>query len=573
MNSSISSHISPSTTGLESRYHALTPDRVRLLGSCKGLQDFLPRAVDFLRVELTGRNATLIAAYLMGGEALPEGLDAPAVPIGDDLKEHLYELLGTPRFGLVSWRESAQKTFEKLDWLNRQVQELTRTVRQMPSHESCSALKFIQNGILLTRSLDPDDVAHFFRVIYRNVSNRDAHVFAERWTAFSGYPLKAFMKWLEWLWTDGLSGREHQCLMHILDAMLVNANFRNLCFDLSRYHQDEGPSSGRLKLLTMQIGWLECQAKDGELTDPDICQLGRSIFWMKELTRIVQNLEHEDFFKAWKGDKESMVLSLQFHLHTELKLSGVPIEPYTASHCDKVKEVVKVVRARIREIELGDGGERLRDFLMRWSPWRPLIERRHSGLFLELDARFTQLVDEHHEQGVVIRSHEDGSDRGTGTGPRRDAARHRGSGVVSEWGMAQRVRPGSRPRGWRAGQIAVGRRRGKPQASAVRGLAPGGIERGERDAGHRQRAICSLGPHLLGPGAQGRHCRSTRRRHDRMAQRCSFALGIGVERVRARACRRAAQRDTQKHQQRQQRGSERSAHRHGRWIVGGAASA
>lgn len=56
-------------------------------------------------------------------------------------------------------------------------------------------------------------------------NNRDAHVFAERWKAFSRYPPDTFIKWLEWLWTNGLSGREHQCLMHILDAMLVDASF------------------------------------------------------------------------------------------------------------------------------------------------------------------------------------------------------------------------------------------------------------------------------------------------------------------------------------------------------------
>lgn len=407
MNSSISSHISSSTSGLENRYHALTPDRVRLLGSSKGLQDFLPRAVDFLRVELTGRNATLIAAYLMGGGALPEGLDAPTVPIDEDLQEHLQGLLGTPRYGLVGWRESAQKTFEKLDWLNNQVQDLTSTVRQSPSREACSDLKIIQEDTLTGQCASAWTVGRFFWIIYRDVSNRDADVFAERWKAFRGYPLDAFMRWLEWLWTDGLSGREHQCLMHILDAMLVDASFRNLCFELSSYRQHDGHGSARFKLLSMQGSWLECQAKEGTLTDPEIHQLGCSMFWIRELIRIVQDLEQADFLKAWEGDVESVVLSLQVHLHTELKLSGVPIEPYTASHCDKVEEVVKVVRARIREIQRGDGGERLRDFLLQWTPWRQLLERRHSGLFRELDTRFSHFVDEHHEQAKTSSLRED----------------------------------------------------------------------------------------------------------------------------------------------------------------------
>ena len=406
MTSSIFSSIPTFTTGLESRYNALTHDQLRLLGSNKGLQEFLPRAVDFLRHELTGNNATLIAAYLMGGDALPEGLDAPEMPMGDNLRDLLYGLLGTQRYGFFGVREPAQKTFNKLDWLNNQVQELTRFVRQPFSHEVCSELKVLKHGCLGHRA-DPDDVGYFFRLIYRNVSNRDAHALAERWKAFCGQSLDFFMGWLESLWSEGLAGREHHCLMQVLDAMLVDASFRNQCFNLVRQCYGDGANSDRFNLLAMQICLLERQAKEGELSDVEIHRLGRSNFWMAELIRIVQDHADEGFFKEWQGDLKGMVLNMRVHLHEELKFSGVPIEPYAVSHSGMSKEALKVVRAKLRDIELGDGDERLRKALLQWTPWCQLIERRHGEQLQKLDAQFAHLVDEHHDQAKTSSLRED----------------------------------------------------------------------------------------------------------------------------------------------------------------------
>lgn len=407
MTSSIFSSLSTSTTGLESRYNALTHRQLQWLGSSKGLQEFLPRAVDFLRRELTGNNASLIVAYLMGGDALPEGLDAPAMPIDDCVKEHLHGLLRTQRYGVLGVREHAQKTFDKLDWLNDRVHELTRVVRQSFSHEVRWNLEIINNRTSYKDSTGPDDVGRFFRNIYRNAPNRDAQALAEQWKAFCGDKLDFFMMWLERLWEDGLTGREHQCLMQILDAMLVDGSFRSHCFDLARRECGGYSNSIRYNLLDMQLSWLERQAKNGELSDLEIYRLGRSAFWMSAIIRIVTDHAHEDFFQEWKGNLDGTVLNLQFHLHDELKLSGVPIEPYAVSHSDMGKEALKVVRAKVRDIACGDGGERLRETLMQWSPWRQLIERRHIAQFQDLDAQLARLVDEHREQAKTSSLRED----------------------------------------------------------------------------------------------------------------------------------------------------------------------
>lgn len=394
---SSSTSTSSFTHGLESRYHALTPQQLQVLGSSKGLQEFLPRAVNFLRRELTGHNATLIAGYLMGGDQLPEGLDGPATPISEFLKDHLHGLLRTQRYGFLGGREPAQKTFDKLDWLSSQVQELTGVVRQSFPYKACSALKTINQSNLLTIST-ADDVALFFRIIYRDVSNRDAQALAERWTAFCGPSLDRFMGWLEGLWSVGLSGREHHCLMQILDAMLIDDDFRHHCFEVMRRCDNNCASSYRFNLLTLQDNLLLLQANKGELNDLEIFQLGRSSFWTAELVRIVREHAGEGFFKKWEEDPKGLVLNMRVRLHDELAFSGVPIQPHDVSYSDVVQQALKVVRAKVLDIALGDGSERLQKALMQWPLWRQLVERRCAKPLQELDAQFAQLVDEHEEQ-------------------------------------------------------------------------------------------------------------------------------------------------------------------------------
>lgn len=407
MTSSIFSSISTSTTGIESRYNALTHDQLQLIGASKGLQDFLPRAVDFLRLELTGNNATLVVAYLMGGQALPDGLDAPVMPIDGYVKEHLHDLLSTRRYGLFGVPESAQKTFDKLDWLNNQVQELTRCVRQSFPYEVCSELKIVISGSWFLEGANRDDVGRFFRAIYRHLPSQDARTLAERWAAHCGDRLDFFMGWLESLWSDGLTGREHRCLMQILDAMLVDASFRQHCFGLARNGFGDGGNSVRLNLLDMQVSWLERQANIGELSDLEIYRLGRSDFWMAELIRIVQDHADEGFFDEWKGNLKGMVLNVRFHLHDELKFPGVPIEPYAVSHSGMSKEALKVVRTKVRDIARGDGDERLREALLQWSPWRQLIKQRYIEQFRDLDVQFASHVTKHHEQAEAFSLRED----------------------------------------------------------------------------------------------------------------------------------------------------------------------
>ncbi|MBU7572381.1 MAG: hypothetical protein KAF64_03420 [Hydrogenophaga sp.] len=398
ISSPIASITTPYTEHLEQRIHALTDDQARAIGACRSLQEFLPRAVEFLRRELTERNATQIARYLMGSGALPEGLDAPDWPISESVTEHLHHLLKTQRFGCFGVREVAQKTFEKLERLDQWVRELTRTVRQWFPYQEYVALEDAASRCtLMGRSAQARDVHEFFWIVYSRSSHRDARALAQRWEAFCGRGLDSFMGWIVPLWRDGLAGREHLCLMQILDAMLEDAAFRHVCFDLAGQGAGESSNGARFGLLTMQMALLDRQARNGELTGREIYQLCSAEFWLNELAVIVRSVADAWFLEEWKGDEQGIVLNLQCQLHDELQFPGVPIEPCMLSQSDMGKEALRVVRERVRDVAR-TGAERFQQMLAQPPRWRPLIERQHSGQFQRLDEEYAELVDEHYGQ-------------------------------------------------------------------------------------------------------------------------------------------------------------------------------
>lgn len=406
MISSTTSSIATATTHLEARIHALTDDQIRSLGTCKGLQEFLPRAVDFLRHEFTGHNASLIASYLMGGNTLPEGLDEPATPIDGSVRNNLHDLLRTQRFGCFGVQEPAQKTFEKLEMLDKHLREIAPAIRRWLPREVLRKLRLAWCHVWMRRLAEPMDVRAFFQIIYRQANHPEAQVFAQRWQAFCGDALESFMFWIVALWDEGLSDRECSCLMRILDAMLDDEGYRNHCLRVARCGSGEGPNGVRFNLLAMQGALHELRAKRGELTEREIYQAASGRFWLTELVTLVQGLANEGLFDEWNETQKGIVLHLHFRLHDELRLPGEPIEPSALSLSDGEWESLRVVLARVQGIAR-TGGERYQKALTQWAPWGRLIERRHVEHFQRLDAEFAQLVDEHHEQARTSTLRED----------------------------------------------------------------------------------------------------------------------------------------------------------------------
>lgn len=103
----------------DARYQRLTSVEGDLLKNCAALEDFLPKAIDFLKKN-NGKNLNEdVAHYLMGQKNyLPNGLGAPTKEIPHNAKALLHDLLRTHRYGIVGKEESREHTITKLESLN-----------------------------------------------------------------------------------------------------------------------------------------------------------------------------------------------------------------------------------------------------------------------------------------------------------------------------------------------------------------------------------------------------------------------------------------------------------------------
>ncbi len=105
------------SASFEQRYSGLNQDTSEVV-SCMELKNFLSDAIAFLNHTDTPGHYEMVAHYLMGMEDhLPPGLTKPEPDIPQNVKNELYNLLRTHRYGLFGKAETNEKTLAKLNAL------------------------------------------------------------------------------------------------------------------------------------------------------------------------------------------------------------------------------------------------------------------------------------------------------------------------------------------------------------------------------------------------------------------------------------------------------------------------
>ncbi|HYD80124.1 MAG TPA: hypothetical protein VEC06_09980 [Paucimonas sp.] len=148
-------------TGFNSRFTTLKrAGNSEILINCNGLRDFLPRAIDFLRsLNNTDeheheRVSEKVAHYLMGKETHPPvGLTPPLFGIATNVKTVLYDLLRTHRYGIFGETESFDKTFAKLEALNKHLMNENIEVNAQPTNSN-DAVEPLVFGAGMVRQYD-----------------------------------------------------------------------------------------------------------------------------------------------------------------------------------------------------------------------------------------------------------------------------------------------------------------------------------------------------------------------------------------------------------------------------------
>lgn len=392
----VSDHVMDSAENFERRFDALREVDLQLLRRSRALHEFMPRAIAFLRCEPTEDNVVQVTRYLTGTSPhLPLRLEMPASDLGAPVKTCLSNLLRSPGGGFFSMKESAQKTFNKLDALEQRVSELTwRLDRPFPL------------GFLEVRDrwpVDRDGVFHvtdptrtLFNAVYTEGSFQVLNGHASEWVFFERRGLSYFKEWLTELCSDGLLEREYDCLVRILDTMREDSHFRSACFEQTLWRP--GPRESPLRILfDLQILWCFHQACRDEARQLEIYHVERTYFWRQVLLKTVEDYHVEPMGDDKHSEFDDIFLYLACHFHDELQMCGVPIHPLRRQRAQRWEPDIARAQHSIDRVTLGLDTH-FHQRLLNWDGWRAAIKERYGDEFRRLDEDLGAHLSAHEHQ-------------------------------------------------------------------------------------------------------------------------------------------------------------------------------
>ena len=183
----------------------------------------------------------------------------------------------------------------------------------------------------------------------------------------------------------------------LLDGMEASPDLRLLCLNIAQESTTACSDRVTLTLNDMELAHIGDNARRGRYREEELFELGRGMYRLGELERIVTSTVAAEEAHWSTVDQVEIRLAYQTRLASRLNLPGMSRSMWHESAANLSRgDFDKAVNA-VRREEAATGGI---DFLAKWEPWQEAMKRRNPASF----ARVEQSILEQQEAFAVLPS-------------------------------------------------------------------------------------------------------------------------------------------------------------------------